>query len=824
MADLEDIVQHISVEGVGDVGATFVTMAHEAESAFESIATAAESGSSGLALFGKGAAGIVIALTAMGVALATLAEKTAETGVKLEDLGESFGTNIAGMQGLEAAFAKFGVGPQQVERAVQRMTTSVANSVSEVNRIMRTSGAVQESAAEGVVSANLEVQDAQAKNAEVAQDQALKVREDIISVADAYHTLQFAAADAASTASNDMLSVGSAALSVQASVNALADAMRDTSVAAADLGATSASLGVEEAQQRLQDLQSGTPNKEANKQLQIRRAQQSVYSAELASKNADYKQETAPRDLALKQEQAQQSLAKSIQSLSDSMLKQTKDQTAVSPVEKAQLHYDQALQKQTKDLAESLTAPARAANALAMALTHVKEAAEKQYETMLKDPRLIQGGMRGEGPLAGHLDDISTRNKNQAVQEQAQQRARDEGRKFAPEDFMAELAKLFQNPRSGLTEADKNAMIAQRGGGRQGQGSAEIVKALENLDIKKVTSEGEKNPAFIQQGAELQKLTDIVSKVASLGAEARSDVLKVVADKKDVIPGGTGGAAGFFTNLLHELAAQRRQNVDGNAPPVVKPEDSKPLGDLKEQAIGAAGSLSQFRDHMSVLDGIDWQKLRDGAAPAPASGAPASGAPAPTSGAPAPKVSAPEAPATAAVSDLGEKAKATIAPLSALSEQAQAAAAALKRIIDAAGSEPQSKSQPQSPASAPVSGNADGGAIRGPGSGTSDSILARLSNGEFVMRAAAVRAYGSDVFDRLNNMQFPGFAMGGPVLAGVGRPAASGAQKAGSVLNLSIDGHHFDGLHAPQDVAEKLTSYAISQQSSSAGRKPSWVR
>jgi len=62
-------------------------------------------------------------------------------------------------------------------------------------------------------------------------------------------------------------------------------------------------------------------------------------------------------------------------------------------------------------------------------------------------------------------------------------------------------------------------------------------------------------------------------------------------------------------------------------------------------------------------------------------------------------------------------------------------------------------------------GFATGGHVRGPGTGTSDSILARLSNGEFVMRAAAVRKYGPDFMARLNGLQLPGFASGGLVEA-----------------------------------------------------------
>lgn len=47
-------------------------------------------------------------------------------------------------------------------------------------------------------------------------------------------------------------------------------------------------------------------------------------------------------------------------------------------------------------------------------------------------------------------------------------------------------------------------------------------------------------------------------------------------------------------------------------------------------------------------------------------------------------------------------------------------------------------------------GMATGGLVRGEGTGTSDSIPARLSNGEYVMKATTVRKYGSDFFDSLN--------------------------------------------------------------------------
>lgn len=72
----------------------------------------------------------------------------------------------------------------------------------------------------------------------------------------------------------------------------------------------------------------------------------------------------------------------------------------------------------------------------------------------------------------------------------------------------------------------------------------------------------------------------------------------------------------------------------------------------------------------------------------------------------------------------------------------------------------------------PVPGFAGGGDVRGPGTSTSDSILAWLSNNEFVMRASSVqlaaRLFGRDFLKnlnagRINKLNLPGYAKGGPV-------------------------------------------------------------
>lgn len=70
---------------------------------------------------------------------------------------------------------------------------------------------------------------------------------------------------------------------------------------------------------------------------------------------------------------------------------------------------------------------------------------------------------------------------------------------------------------------------------------------------------------------------------------------------------------------------------------------------------------------------------------------------------------------------------------------------------------------------------ATGGPVYGPGSGTSDSINARLSNGEYVIRAAAVKQFGVGYFNALNQGRKPrGFASGGAVNAAPSAPSMMG--------------------------------------------------
>ena len=146
-----------------------------------------------------------------------------------------------------------------------------------------------------------------------------------------------------------------------------------------------------------------------------------------------------------------------------------------------------------------------------------------------------------------------------------------------------------------------------------------------------------------------------------------------------------------------------------------------------------------------------------------------------------------------------------------------------------------------SAAEAGGAGFARGGQIHGPGTSTSDSVPIWASAGEFMVRAAAVRKYGVEIFHALNAMRLPkglfrGFAGGGlverlqvmmPPIAPLG--FADGGQVPALAsnqlrpINLQIGPEVFGGLLAPEDVAEKLLRVAVARQVRSAGRKPGYV-
>lgn len=175
---------------------------------------------------------------------------------------------------------------------------------------------------------------------------------------------------------------------------------------------------------------------------------------------------------------------------------------------------------------------------------------------------------------------------------------------------------------------------------------------------------------------------------------------------------------------------------------------------------------------------------------------------------------------------------AVMAPLNALIEKLKEAWGWVQKLF--------SGSKPGAGASSGGSGGstpafAGGGNVRGPGTGTSDSIPAWLSNGEYVIRAKSVaegvRRYGRGFWAMLNNLDRGGAAFASGGLAGSVAPALARAPirraTGGSVtaprrLDLVLDGQRFSGLSAPGDTAADLERYAARKRLASAGKRPSW--
>lgn len=86
-------------------------------------------------------------------------------------------------------------------------------------------------------------------------------------------------------------------------------------------------------------------------------------------------------------------------------------------------------------------------------------------------------------------------------------------------------------------------------------------------------------------------------------------------------------------------------------------------------------------------------------------------------------------------------------------------------------------------------GLATGGSVDGPGTGTSDSIPAMLSNGEYVLNAQAVDRLGVPFLNGLNTGRLRGFASGGLVGSGgaYNRPVSVGSSSSSTSNSITLN-------------------------------------
>lgn len=129
---------------------------------------------------------------------------------------------------------------------------------------------------------------------------------------------------------------------------------------------------------------------------------------------------------------------------------------------------------------------------------------------------------------------------------------------------------------------------------------------------------------------------------------------------------------------------------------------------------------------------------------------------------------------------------------------------------------------------------AGGGSIVGAGTGTSDSIPAMLSNGEYVLTAAAVNRLGLPFLDKLNAGDFPGYAEGGLVRpnlyvgAGVSTAKSSDSQSLTEkainiIMNIStMDAQSFQEFLERNGGREAIQQVAYDAERNFLTNKGAW--
>ena len=121
---------------------------------------------------------------------------------------------------------------------------------------------------------------------------------------------------------------------------------------------------------------------------------------------------------------------------------------------------------------------------------------------------------------------------------------------------------------------------------------------------------------------------------------------------------------------------------------------------------------------------------------------------------------------------------------------------------------------------------AEGGYVQGPGSATSDSIPAKLSNGEYVMKASTVRRVGKNLLDEINTTGNLGYALskqgrnGDSLVAHVNsdevrmllQSGGSGTfnPKTGLMEFFNKDGGAFGGAFEAQEIDKLMSSFSSS--------------
>lgn len=761
MAELDEIVQKILLQGDSELLTGLNRIGAEGSEALAHLAEAGENGATRLNVIATVIGIITSAISTATVAILEFVEAQASAVQKTAFLGEAFGATTAQIQGIEAAFAAAGVSTNAFEQYAQRLTVTIAREWPEITKNIRTAATAQEEAQQHIVSSFNRIKEAQTSLSNNWSDTTARLAADDSRIEAAMHKLQFAAQDAFAQMKHDMQSVASASLSLEA------------------------------AQQRLAALQ-GRPVSEADKkQLEIKEAQLAVDKAAQQAADARLASQKHQAEASQKQREQEQALA-------DAQRKRYED------AQKAELTRVQ-LENAVK---EAVTARAAAEErASGLALTNIGN-----ISTALKG--LVSGNT--EAAKAIGLTEVSVTNLGKAIIKSASTGGEPTGLQV-----LIELSRTLQKDQEHLISSSQRLALVQRLGGQSMRNiGADVFEMLHAL---------ERGPEYFNKFSEAAAHAFSNTHEGVENVKHFKDAMEEFSFALQLVKQNLAAAAApVFTQFLHALQSSLESN-SGFLHLFV--EGIKAIGAAIAAIISGFNALTGAIDKAFNLEpGRALQVILGALLVTVALFS--------TAWLAIPAAIAAITIALGAVYEnmgkLGDVAKAVWAAITD-----NAVTRFIERLItlvkDLAGwfdkvkglfsgsavATPAGPNGQNNLANGP--GFAGGGEVEGPGTTTSDSIFARLSRGEFVVKAQAVQNYGAELFHSLNNMMFPGFASGGLVPSPV-RLAGNGATQPTSVLNLTLDGNRFEGLRGPKDVVDSLTSFAIGRQTTAAGRNPSWMR
>jgi hypothetical protein len=827
MAEIDPLIAEILLKGDDEFLTSLKRVGEEGAENFEKLAEAQKNNASAAELLTKGLGYIEAALAGAIAATVVFVEHQIELAQNTLLLADAFGITGDKLQDLEAIFAESGVKVEQFERFAIRLTGTIAREWPQIAESIRTYANENDASMLRVQNASLRVQDAQNRLADNSAARASQMAKDTTSLEQAYIKVQFAAQNAASEQRASALSV------------------------------SGAQLGEIAAMQRLAELQ-GRPVSEADKkELEIAQAQQAVDQARKATQDALLQQQEKAAEASLKQAQARQAYddlaRKAAEHARDDASQRQKDENAVKEAIIARGEADE------KALHFAQTNIASIRGALDGIVSGNKAAAGQINLTEVSVENLKKGVIA----LAAETSKATVPTGFEALRTIHKLLAADIEKTINPQQRLRLVTELSGSSMQSFNHTAAELLDVMQKDGHEFDELADKAESLGGkIDDKRKVIEDFK-------GA-LASLQNTVSKLSQAFAEAIAPALtvflKAIGDSLKNNDGylhnfisGLGGLAtaigalaGAFASAL-DVVAKFINYINGNnlttgwdilkltiiAIGAYLVALTGPIGIIITLVGAAVLAVGVLRDNWKeVTEWVEKHKLAVELV-----------------GIAITAIVALFAPWTLAIGAIGAGVVLLVEHWNDVKKAILDAWDALKGFFGLSSKSKSTSSTDDSSSKPRISGavegygddgqplsRANGGPIDGPGTTTSDSILARLSRGEFVQRAAAVQFWGTDFMHAINNMTFPGFAAGGDTDTGTYNGAATDwAKGAGGdyqsgkdwdkgrggdygTLNLSIDGRSFGGLKGPKKTIDDLSSFAIARQTSAIGDNPSWMK